>query len=67
MSVDSPECEIHKESGEHEADVTLAEEEQGHYSGTHTFAPAGVYEVHFNFIHEGEPEERHFDITVQSQ
>ncbi|MEE9167599.1 MAG: FixH family protein [Candidatus Neomarinimicrobiota bacterium] len=68
VSVDSPECEIEKAgTGEHE-EIPLTEEddEPGHYSGTYVFTEAGDYEVHFNFIHDTESEEQHFDMTVQS-
>lgn len=66
VSVESPGCEVHAAGGEHEGDVELTEEEDGHYSGTHTFSAAGDYEVHFSFSHDGELEEHEFELMVQS-
>ena len=52
-------CEIHDLST-----VTLAAGETGHYSGTHTFAQAGTFDIHFSFTHEGSMVEEAFTITV---
>ena len=59
MSLENVACEIHGIGS-----VALAEEEVGHYVGTHTFATAGTYDVHFSYTHEGDPFEEEFSITV---
>jgi hypothetical protein len=60
-------CEVEKAgTGNHE-DMTLSADlgEVGHYIGTRTFTEAGTYELHFNFMHDDEMEERAFEVEVQ--
>lgn len=60
-------CEIEKEgTGNHvEIEIHADHSEVGHYHGEYTFTEAGEYEVHFNFRHDSEPNEKEFTITVQ--
>lgn len=37
----------------------------GHYGGTHTFAMAGTYDIHFEFTHDEELADEEFSLTVQ--
>ena len=60
-------CEVEKAgTGNHEEmALTAAPNEVGHYVGTRTFTEAGTYELHFNFMHDNEMEERAFEVEVQ--
>jgi hypothetical protein len=60
-------CEIEKAGTGNHQEMTLTPEqgETGHYTGTWTFAEAATYEIHFEFMHDGEMSERKFDLTVQ--
>jgi hypothetical protein len=59
-------CEVEKEGTGNHLEVMLEEEhgEAGHYGGLHTFSEAATYEVHFEFMHDNEMEQRIFEITV---
>lgn len=66
-AVEEFECEIEKEGTGHHMEMELHadEHETGHYHGEYTFAEAGHYEVHFKFKHDGEANEKKFEIEVQ--
>jgi len=60
-------CEIEKVGVVGHTGMTLMADmgEIGHYSGNYTFTETGSYEAHFEFMHDEEMHERHFDIVVQ--
>lgn len=60
-------CEIEKEGlGNHQEMALHAEEgETGHYEGKWTFTSTGEFEIHFEFMHDNEMEERKFSLVVQ--
>ncbi len=59
--------ELHmpNDAGEIDLDFHASTEDEGHYHAEYTFATAGTYELHCNFMHDGEMVENHFDIVVQ--
>ncbi|MEE9168559.1 MAG: FixH family protein [bacterium] len=67
VAVTGIDVEVEKEgTGNHvEIEVTPEAGEVGHYEGEYTFTEAGNYELHFNGMHDNEPFEKEFSITVQ--
>lgn len=67
MSGLAPHVEIIKEGTTDHEEMTTSEdtEEAGHYRGTHTFTEAGAYDIHFEFMHDGDESDEEFSLTVQ--
>ncbi|MCH8012672.1 MAG: FixH family protein [Candidatus Marinimicrobia bacterium] len=63
----SPHVEIEKEGATDHVEMTVSEDtdDPGHYRGTHTFTEAGSYDIHFEFMHDGDDVDEEFQITVQ--
>ena len=53
------------DAGELDLDFHASTTDEGHYHADFVFTAAGTYELHSNFMHEGENVENHFDIVVQ--